>query len=270
MLRALKIAGIAVLLLLAITITAVHIQEYRLEQNTAELLADIRGIDLGKSDWNRAQKFIERWKPWGRASENCSTADCYFSVTLSQSTPPYQASLTRKLAFLTRAVLQHAFGKDDAADIRASITVIDGKIWGRGLILGITKYHAADKQRYPIIAEARTVDSPQSNLIVETYHPEFSIGGPAGCTICIAGWLSYTPFADSATISRLMDFRLDCLHRQVACDDREDIMPAATAFDAQFAGNKKEVQPKAKSITDSYLRRKLTDRVMADQRKLEF
>jgi hypothetical protein len=60
-----------------------------------------------------------------------------------------------------------------------------------------------------------------------TLHPNYLIGRPGGCEICILGYVYITPYGDPADLHRLTQFNLSCLPRIRPCVDEADIMPAA-------------------------------------------
>ena len=69
-------------------------------------------------------------------------------------------------------------------------------------------------------------NGPNSQL---TLHPDYLIGRPDGCEICVASWAEFTPYAGPADVHRLMQFDLSCLTRWHPCVTQSDIMPAAWA-----------------------------------------
>lgn len=78
----------AALLLLTFSVTAyVNIQQRVLRWRAARLLADIREIQLGKSNWADVQRLMRRWQAWGGSDESCTADQCIFRIAIQEGFP---------------------------------------------------------------------------------------------------------------------------------------------------------------------------------------
>ncbi len=229
--RTLKITlATALLLLLAATVT-IRVQEYLLYHRAERLLSDIRSIETGKSSFSDAQAFVARWKNWGEVSSSCTEKKCDFMVTLGHILPAPETRAQLGLELLN-ALGSHFLGGDYPTMVRGEIGVFDGHIWSRGY--GLTIFQKSQGPHSALAIEARTADMPFTGFPHMADHPEFVFLRPdenEDYGYFVRSWLHYTPFADSATISRLLDFRLECMHKSSQCSEAKDVMPTAAAYD---------------------------------------
>jgi hypothetical protein len=116
----------------------------------------------------------------------------------------------------------------------------DGVVWSKGFYVHIENYgHPAEwsgtfRTEYTLIAGAYSASrlggrfgglvDPQ--LLI---HPDYVIDRPSGCTICVAGWTKFTPYADPQDVHRLMQLDLSCLTSWHSCLTQSDIMPVPWA-----------------------------------------
>jgi hypothetical protein len=42
-------------------------------------------------------------------------------------------------------------------------------------------------------------------------HPNYEIGRPGGCEVCVYGWVKFTPYARREDVHRLMELNFACL-----------------------------------------------------------
>ena len=126
------------------------------------------------------------------------------------------------------------------AEVEANVDVRDGVVWGKGITVRIETYAkgsawgASDggTEEYTLIASAHSIprfdffgdreSSPKLAL-----HPEYEIGRPDGCEICVLVWAKFTPFTAPEDVMRLMSVNTACLTRWHPCLTENDIMPAA-------------------------------------------
>jgi hypothetical protein len=126
------------------------------------------------------------------------------------------------------------------ARVTANVGMRDGVVWSKGFHVWVETYgHPVGwsgnwHSEFTLIASAYSVsrfDRGFGGLIVPQLilHPYYLIGRPSGCTICVAGWATFTPYAAPADVQRLMQVDLSCLTRWRSCVTQGDIMPIAWA-----------------------------------------
>src|SRR5262245_45393855 len=114
----------------------------------------------------------------------------------------------------------------------------DGLVWSKSILFRIETYgHPAYwsgdfRIEFPLLITIQSVPrfeyfdghsiSPQLYL-----HSNYEIGRPSGCTICVHGWVRFTPYANPADVRRLMQLDLSCLTRWRPCVSQSDVMPVA-------------------------------------------
>ncbi len=157
---------------------------------------------------------------------------------------PWRLKLTYNTGPFERALfdMYHTYMRVGGrpARIVVGIGMRDGILWSKSISVGIETYAsngpwtASDGSRveYTLFARAQSVSrfsfyetglyNPQLAL-----HPDYAIGLPGGCEICVMGWVKFTPYAASADVYRLTRFNLSCLTRWNPCLDQNDIMPIA-------------------------------------------
>lgn len=118
--------------------------------------------------------------------------------------------------------------------IKAQVTVDNGVVVGKGfhVVVGVTGHRAQGRWwDYPLMADAYSVSEFERSYRPPANHPDYIVGRPGGCDgPCREVHFIFSPSADSATISRLMQFDLSCLTRWIhPCRTEGDIMPNASA-----------------------------------------
>jgi hypothetical protein len=244
---------------LSITILVSQIEQYVFRQQASRFLAVFQSIQLRETTWQEAQEKLRPWSADRKDSEGCNDHFCTTQVTLTESVFKFVSSrnlfvrlddyfrwkldltygngpFATLSQFLLRAYV-HLGGRP--ARIGGTIEIRDGIVWGKGFSFWVESYAKENTfpfsggwDEYSLIAEARTVsrfgfygpDWPASQLLL---HPQYSIGGPSGCTGCIAGSTRFTPYAEQSDIRRFFDLNLSCLTRWIPCRTQEDVMPNA-------------------------------------------
>jgi hypothetical protein len=116
----------------------------------------------------------------------------------------------------------------------------DGLVWSKGFHVWVETYgHPVGwsgnwRLEFTLIVSAYSVSrfEPAFGGLIDQQlmlHPYYLIGRPCGCTICVAGWTKFTPYAAPADVHRLMQLDLSCLTRWRRCLTQSDIMPVAWA-----------------------------------------
>jgi len=62
---------------------------------------------------------------------------------------------------------------------------------------------------------------------------DYRVGGPSGCTNCVAIWVSALPTLAPEGRARVFDINFNCMTQWSMCTDKEDIMPTAAREKAE-------------------------------------
>ena len=243
--------------LLVLAWLASQIEQHNFRRRAVRLLAEVQALDLRQTPWNQVQS---QFRSWGSAVQidgntPCDEHNCHVAIVLEEGVYRFLYSanvfvrLDRYLRWrlklpdnaspLGRAYLAllHAYIRAGGrpAEVLADLQVHDGIVWKKGLRVVIVAYSPtlfAGVHEYSLMADAGTLArfrGSTSNSVDPqvTLHPNYTIGAPDGCEICIFGWVYFTPYADRADIRRLMQFDLSCLTRFHQCLTQADLMPLA-------------------------------------------
>ncbi|HLJ13716.1 MAG TPA: hypothetical protein VKV15_04410 [Bryobacteraceae bacterium] len=240
---------------LCLTLVAGQIEQHMFRRRAKRLLGELQALELRKTPWPDA---LQQFQHWGRAAKlqvPCNQHQCSFNITLVE----YAYTLASHTGFLPhlddylrwRFKLSYDYGPFDRAEsailhgymmaggrpsiVIATLGMRDGIVWSKGFSVGIQTYwhdlpDAESKGWFDFALEAEShsvsrfarysAEGPQVLL-----HPDYEIGRPGGCLGCVEGWALFTPYADPATVRRLMEFDLSCLTRIRPCLTQRDIMP---------------------------------------------
>lgn len=214
----------------------IHIQAHLLRHRAEALLSDIRHLEVRKSTWADAQKFMSRWGAWGHYDGSCTAAECEYHVVIAdlfifnkRHHLPYR--LVRPYM-----VIGGWLGGRPVM-VRASLTVIDGVLWGKifGAFIEVPPRSFFPSQSfsdngYRLIGTAGSasrlslISGPTPQLAL---HRDYLIGSPGGCEVCLMAYTKFTPSAHPSDVQRLMNFDLSCITRWRPCREREQLMPQA-------------------------------------------
>jgi hypothetical protein len=233
--RVLGMLAFIVLAAAAVLAAIVPIQQRRLRIRAEAILADLHQIELRKTNWSEAKERMERWKEWGDYIEECGETLCRHSVELYDG---FGSALWGHLGVAQYFIWlngPYEFLGGRVVRLTARLDVADGIVWGKGIVayIHVSQLDDADGlfggHGYDLIAEAGSQSrlnelggSPQIVL-----HPDYVIGTPGGCTSCLMVYARFTPYAEPATVRRLMDVNLSCIDRWHPCRYKPDIMPRA-------------------------------------------
>lgn len=246
--------------LLFLTVVASKIEQHLFRRRAQLLLSQVQSLELRKTPWPDAQAQFQNWGSSREFGNSCDTHECSLTVTLNEFVFGYfiQRNLFVKLDdyFRWRLKLSYNQGPFERmeysllqayvrlgghpARVVANIGMREGVVWSKGFHVEIETYghpvgrSGNDRMEFALLASAYSVSrferhfggliDPQLML-----HPHYSIGRPSGCTVCVAGWTMFTPYAAPADIHRLMELNLSCLTRWHHCLTQSDIMPVAWA-----------------------------------------
>jgi hypothetical protein len=213
-LRAMLITAVAGVLC---AFALVQFQQRLLRHRAERLLADFQSIRLNQSNWADAQVLMKRWGAWGHYDGTCTAAysgDTFFRV---------YASLGGRYARM-----------------RVTFLVQDGLIHrsGMGLGVSVTSKEAKDEFGYGLTLSARASDHLRVVSRHEPWilgeddqlaqHPEYKVGRPSGCEICMSGEVTFTPYLPLDQLRRLTAYDLGCFTRwHHPCLLLQDLLPVA-------------------------------------------
>lgn len=261
-LRSLRRALLALLLgtavLFSLVLAASQVEQRLFRRRAELLLADIQSLELRKTPWHEAKAQLERWRANTEIGSRCNEQWCSQTITLNQFVFGYvsERNVFVRLDdyFRWRLNLSYSEGPfvklewallrtymrlgGRPARVVATAGMRNGIVWSKGYSVYIQTYtHSVpdflgDSIGYALMAESHSVprfDFYGSRWISAQLrlHPDYMIGHPGGCEICVEGWAKFTPYAESLVVHRLMQLDLSCLTRWHPCLTQSDIMPDA-------------------------------------------
>jgi hypothetical protein len=223
--RLLRNLAVGVFATLFFLIVAIRVQQYVLRAHAERLLEQVRALELGRTTFADSQYVFRQWQS-ARAEGPCVPVQCDFEVRLSDFCVSHFKFCAGHLQWLR--VYESLGGRSSA--VTADVSVRDGLVRGKSFRVNVgVSPHETDlfgPFGYSLLGTAGTVPSNPPQTAAR--HPEYYIGQPSGCELCVSVYTVFTPRADPADIQRLMQFDLSCLTRwRSPCRTQGDIMPAA-------------------------------------------
>jgi len=239
--KGLRISAAALLLTIVALTAFVNIQQRMLRWRAERLLADIRAIQMGSSNWKDAERLMNRWGRWGKWEGPCSRQSCNYQIVLQDISRQHGTVYVTAEEIHPRTDARRCcqwFRKPYMAmggrfaEVYASIVVKDGVIWTKsfGVVTGLYPNHPI---QYVVEGDVlvATADGatrfvgPSRERFAGNY--EYAIDALGTCSGCRYIQSRLTPFADASIVQQLFDFNLDCLSRWRECEEPGDIMPSA-------------------------------------------
>lgn len=248
--------SLSLLALIVLALFASKIEQYLFRRRAELLLSQLQSFELRKTPWQSAQGQLKRWGAYLEPGKPCDESECSLQITLNEFVAGYitQRNVFVKLDdyFRWRLKLSYNEGPFERielyllrtyvrlgghpARILATIGMRNGVVWSKRFDVWIETYgHPVDwsgtfRTEYTLIASTSSVSRLGGHFggLVDPQlmiHPDYAIGRPGGCTICVAGWTKFTPYAAPADVHRLMQLDLSCLTRWSNCLTQNDIMP---------------------------------------------
>ena len=234
-LRILRVAGVAILSIVLLTLAAVQFQQRLLRHRAEQLMADMHQIRLYRSTWADAQRLMYRWGAWGHYDGACAADECRYQVALTDISYRGFGWLMRHGGFR----IYSWFG-GRAARLVISFTVHDGTIWRETAAVTVTaspKLMSADNE-FPLTLMVQTKSRQRLRRTKDdgwimgiddqlARHPYYKAGRPGGCTMCEEAVVTYSTRTPPAEVDRLTTFNFSCLTQFPSCTELEQLLPAA-------------------------------------------
>jgi hypothetical protein len=224
--------ALLLLVLILFAVTAIHVQERILRHRAERLLEDIRSLELRKASFTDAQDIFRRWTRWASYDGECTEAHCVMRITLYD----FPFNLPERYAWRMNWP-RHAsmLVGGHPAQVIAEIFVENGIVWGKGFTVEVLAppYSSApglaSVEDYTVIgtAESRSRFRDRDWDEGVYFHPHYSLAQPSACDVCVVAMATFTPYANSEDVQRLMQLDFSCLTRWKTCRTPADIMPVA-------------------------------------------
>jgi hypothetical protein len=232
--KILRVAGIAILVLVAGLAGFVQFQQRVLRWRAERLLADIRAFQSHPETPADVERFLSRWSGRRYANEQCSQMKCDMGVELDDEfTRIYRYCEGMRWACRELAIPFALLG-GRTTFVAAHFTLRDGKVdqsrfW---IMISVAPNTSSsiDPQGYAIAAAAEQhVDGfgPFQYWSSRSFHREYWVGKRGGCEGCVKIESVYTPRVTPAQLASLTDFDLSCISRRRPCTTEGDLMPSA-------------------------------------------
>lgn len=230
--RMLRVAAAALLALVAGLALFVQIEQRILRSRAERLLADVREMQSHPGTWTDAQKFIQRWRPWGLGESYCTPEKCFFYARLVDPVGAFLLGNDDRPPKLHWLIWPSQLLGEKFTFIEASLRVSHGimeesrfrmNFWGQdeGMERAVDTFTTADNFR----AERLQHPDYYAEKYPETYQ----------CEGCIRFETGFTPFAGRDKIRELTDFNFSCITRWRPCTTEAEVMPSAwKLFEAEL------------------------------------
>jgi len=256
--RALFAIFLSLCALLFLVLATGQLAQHIFRRRAEYLLSQVQALELRKTPWSDARRQFQRWGSAQQLADRCDEHRCSVEINLFE---PVYGFASRSYFFVhlddylrwrlklsyndgpfvrTESALLRAYmmAGGRPAKVTATVGMRDGVVWAKAFMVTIETYwhgmpgFGAGWHEFTLMADTHSVsrfsgfDSHNPQLI---FHPDYVIGRPGGCEICVLGWAHFTPYADPSDVRRLMQLDLSCLTRFRPCLSEQDIMPAAWA-----------------------------------------
>lgn len=240
--------------------TWVPIQQQILRWRAERLLANIRAIQMGKSNWDDAQRLMHRWGAWNEQLDNCTEKSCLFRISIDDSSHAFQkfpvlyggnwGTHLRWPRWLSKVYF--ALGGRFAVVV-AQLSVENGLIQAKsfGMLTALS----------PNILNQRKIEDfgPDSAVMARTIcdsqlspwgyishnSPEVTYFASDNDHDGHGGYIQFTPFTERAQIDSLFDFNLNCLTRFNECKISRELLPSLTKLYATNSDTIRRINAKS-------------------------
>jgi len=227
--RAAAYAGLGLLAAYLALAAAIHIQQRIFRHRAERLLADVQSLRVRQATFDQAVEVFDRWQPWGSYDLPCSRENCTFYIALTD----FGSVSGTEGWFLWALSLYRAVG-GRMAGARATISVRDGVVSHVSFKLALDVPPFVDASgstvTYPLYAQVFSMSrSDPTALDYGATHPDYEIGWPSACEVCVLIHFGYTPYASAAVLREIGEPNFACITAWRPCRTKLDIMPGAMA-----------------------------------------
>ncbi len=214
----------------AVLLITAQVEQRLLKSRTDRLLKEFISLQLRQATFQDALRLRTEWSKFALVDGPCTADHCIVEFILGD----FQGWEQRLLTFNYKsniAVPLYLAAGGRPARVRAWLEVRDDRIWAKNFSLSVEVHRNWTYfGPYTLIANTGSQSSfqawgwldPQLGL-----HPNYIIGRPGGCTMCVEVFAKFTPYADPKNIQRLMQINTDCLTSWKSCTTQADILPMA-------------------------------------------
>jgi hypothetical protein len=244
--RAALVVALSAVILLAGVSVHLRIEQHRYRGDAERLLSDVRELELKKASAAEVRLVVRKWgfEEWRGLDKPCTEDECTYRLQLT----PVSAHVHGFTDPFVAAPIAHIFDwlGSRPSLVGSSIEIREDALrsvsfsvytFGRGcahrgasgcMLLG----DAGNKQRNGSWSKG---DPPEVRLKHTLLHPTYLVGtlpallnADTGGSPAVIVWTEFSPDANAADVSRLMQFDLSCLTRLRPCEIRE-LMPTVWA-----------------------------------------
>jgi hypothetical protein len=214
------------LILIFIAWLAAEGLQWMFRRRAQRLLADIKGLELNRSNWSDAQRLMRRWGGWGKWYGDCNAQDCQYSINLNETLPDSPQFVYEGGPHIGGRILGHVGLRSTrvSAGFHVAKGVVTNKSFGMEVALPIRDWMTSDGVYWPSL----DVGSSESATLRDD-NPHFHASRPNRSFVQrrITLEANFTPEESPEERAALMDFRFDCITRWSPCLSRAEILPRA-------------------------------------------
>jgi hypothetical protein len=224
MLRVSRQVLITILILFAAAWASGEAYQWLLRWRAGKLLADVRSLEVNRSQWQDAQKMMARWGQWSVPKPDCTAESCVYQINLIQSLPPILGGHpgTGVNNWLPK-IVGHLGLRGAAA--RAGFTVEHGvvtsKWFGEQVTLPVEDWNiSGDYVPYLSASSGGFSRFHQRASEFPHLHPNRMVQAyPHGLNVM------FDPEEDPSEQALLLDYRFSCFTQLRPCRSEGDMLP---------------------------------------------
>jgi hypothetical protein len=215
---------ITILILLCAAWASGEAYQWLLRWRAGKLLADVRSLEVNRSQWPDAQKMMARWGRWSVPKASCTTESCVYQINLIQSLPPILGGYPGKgVKNWLPKIVGHLGLRGAAA--RAGFTVEHGivtsKWFGEQVTLPVQDWNnSGDYVPYLSVSSGGFSRFHQRASEFPHLHPNRMVQAyPHGLNVM------FDPQEDPSEQALLLDYRFSCFTQLRPCRSEGDMLP---------------------------------------------